>query len=405
MTVQQRRPSNRAWYWAIFTCFFLHGALFATWASRTPEIKTNLALNTAQMGLFTLVMAIGSLSGLLVGGRLVPQFGAKRTILIAYTITGLSLVSLGFSSTAGNLPLAVVSLAFLGSSLGSGGIAINMESAAIDHTSPKSLLPSFHGAYSTGNLGGAALGTLLIFLVVPIPLQFACIGLGFIFVALIAARSIPRDSGMSVTDEMTTQEIATLPTKEEKQKAMRDPRALTISFIVLGFALAEGAASAWLPISLTATGMSDTAAAGCYTMFAAAMAIARLTGGPIVDRFGRSKLLLVLGMVAITGIVTVMLTDVIHMPYLGAFLWGLGCSLGFPLCVSAITDEKRFAQSRVQMIFLTANFAGLTGPPVLGGIGQLFGLFTAFGLPVILMFGGLFANNATKPIKVVDARR
>lgn len=399
------RPENRAWYWAIFTCFFLHGALFATWASRTPEIKVNLGLNTAQMGLFTLVMAIGSLSGLLLGGRFVPRVGAKRTILIAYTITGLSLVALGVFSTAGNLPLAALSIAFLGASLGSGGIAINMESAAIDHTSEKSLLPSFHGSYSTGNLGGAALGTLLIFFVVPIPLQFTVIGIGFIVIALLAARSIPHDSGMAVKADMTTAEIATIPTKEEKLRAMQNPRAIKISFIVLGFALAEGAASAWLPISLTATGMTDTAAAGCYTMFAAAMAIARLTGGPIVDKFGRSRLLLVLGIVAISGISTVMLTNLIHLPYLGAFLWGLGCSLGFPLCVSAITDEKRLAQSRVQMIFLTANFAGLTGPPVLGGIGQLFGLFTAFGLPVTLMIGGLFANKSTQPIDSVDARR
>ncbi|MDH6422621.1 MFS transporter [Aurantimicrobium minutum] len=402
---KRSRPSNRAWYWAIFTCFFLHGALFATWASRTPEIKTNLGLNTAQMGLFTLVMAIGSLCGLLLGGRFVPQVGAKRTILIAYTVTGLSMVTLGFTTTAGNLPLAVISIAALGASLGSGGIAINMESAAIDHTSEKSLLPSFHGSYSTGNLGGAALGTLLIFLVVPIPLQFAAIGCGFIIIAFIAARSIPHDSGKTVTEDMSTEEIATIPSKEERRRALRNPRAITISFIVLGFALAEGAASAWLPISLTATGMTDAAAAGCYTMFAAAMAIARLSGGPVVDKFGRSRLLLLLGIVAISGISIVMMTNVIHLPYLGAFLWGLGCSLGFPLCVSAITDEKRFAQTRVQMIFFTANVAGLTGPPVLGGLGQLFGLFTAFGLPVTLMIGGLFANKATRPIDIVDARR
>lgn len=399
------RPSNRAWYWAIFTCFFLQGALFATWASRTPEVKANLGLNTAQMGLFTLMMAIGSLSGLLLGGRFVPKIGAKRTILIAYSISGLSLLSLGIFSTSGNLLLSGISIALMGASLGTGGIAINLESADIDHTSTKSLLPSFHGAYSTGNLGGAALGTFLIFIVVPIPLQFAAIGLGFIAVAWFASRSIPHDSGKSIKEDMSTAEIATIPTRSENIKAMRDPRAIRISFIVLGFALAEGAAAAWLPISLTATGMTDAAAAGCYTMFAAAMAIARLAGGPVVDRLGRSRILLLMGSLAISGIVIVMLTNTIHLPYLGSFLWGLGCSMGFPLCVSAITDEKRFAQTRVQMIFLTANFAGLTGPPLLGGLGQVFGLFTAFGLPVALLTGGLFANKSTKPLQSVDARR
>ncbi len=401
----RRRPSNRAWYWAIFTCFFLHGVLFATWASRTPEVKANLGLNTAQMGLFTLVMAIGSLSGLLLGGRFVPQIGAKRTILIAYTVSGVSLIGLGLTTTSGDLVLSSIAIGILGASLGTGGIGINLESADIDHTSTKSLLPSFHGAYSSGNLGGAALGTFLIFIVVPISFQFAAIGLGFIAIALIASRSIPHDSGKSITEDMTTAEIATIPSRAENIRAMRDPRALKISFIVLGFAMAEGAAAAWLPISLTATGMSDASAAGCYTMFAAAMAIARLAGGPVVDKIGRSKILLVMGILAVIGIIIVMMTNYIHLPYLGSFLWGLGCSLGFPLCVSAITDEKRYAQTRVQMIFLTGNLAGLTGPPLLGGIGQLLGLFTAFGLPVVLLTGGLFVNTSTKLKSSFDARR
>lgn len=357
------------------------------------------------MGLFTLTMAIGSLVGLLVGGKIAPQIGAKRTILWSYLIAGLSLVSLGYVTTAGNIFLSVISIALLGASMGAGGIAINLESAAIDHTSHKSLLPSFHGSFSTGNLGGAALGTFIIFLAVPIPLQFTLIGILFIVVALLAARSIPQDSGKLITEDMSTEEIMTIPTAAEVRVAMRDPRSLKISFIVLGFAFAEGAASAWLPISLTNAGLSDTAAAGCYTMFAAAMAIARLSGGPVVDRFGRSRVLFVLGLFAVTGIAIVMATNVIHMPYLGAFLWGLGCSLGFPLCVSAITDEKRFARNRVKMIFLTGNIAGLTGPPVLGGLGQVFGLFAAFALPFSFLSSGLFFNKQTRPLDSVDARR
>lgn len=75
-----KRPSNRAWYWAIFTSFGIQGVFFATWVSRTPEIQQLLSLNTGQMGLFALILAIGSLAGLLLGNTAVPLLGPESQL-------------------------------------------------------------------------------------------------------------------------------------------------------------------------------------------------------------------------------------------------------------------------------------------------------------------------------------
>jgi MFS family permease len=107
--------------------------------------------------------------------------------------------------------------------------------------------------------------------------------------------------------------------------------------------------------------------------------------------------LLVIAIIAASGIVIVMLTNVINLPYLGAALWGLGCSLGFPLCLTSITEDPRLAPPRVSMVFFTGNLGSLAIPPLLGGIGQLVGLFAAFAIPVGLIAAGISVNKATKP--------
>jgi dipeptide/tripeptide permease len=105
---------------------------------------------------------------------------------------------------------------------------------------------------------------------------------------------------------------------------------------------------------------------------------------------------------AASGIVIVMLTNVIHLPYLGAALWGLGCSLGFPLCIASITDDPRLAPPRVSMVYVSGNFGSLAIPPILGGIGQFLGLFAAFAIPVALIAAGLSVNKSTRPVSVFE---
>ena len=394
----RKRPTNRAWYWAIFMAFGIQGIFFATWVSRTPEIQQLLFLNTGQMGLFALVMAIGSLAGLLLGTTTVPLFGARKSIVLCFVVSALALPALGFSTAQHNLGMSAVAAFIFGASLGAGGIASNIEGATLDSKSHRSLLPSLHGAFSFGTLIGAGLGTFSIILGLGVEVQFSAMAVISITAAILTALYIPRDSGLRQHADMSTTEIRTIPSQKQRLAVWREPRTLRVALIGLSFTLAEGTAATWLPISLVDAGLTPAAAAACFTVFVAFMTVGRLGGGIVVDRFGRSRVLLVIALIAASGIILVMLTNVIHLPYLGAALWGLGCSLGFPLCISSITDDPRLAPPRVSMVFLTGNFGSLAIPPLLGGIGQFIGLFAAFGIPVALIAAGISFNKATKPL-------
>lgn len=178
-----------------------------------------------------------------------------------------------------------------------------------------------------------------------------------------------------------------------------------VAFIVIGFNLAEGTASTWLPIALVDAGLSSAIATASYTVFAGAMAVGRLSGGPIVDYLGRAKALIMFAALTALGILIVILTGWIAIPLVGAALWGLGNSIGFPLCVSAVSEDPRLAGSRVGVLVVASNTSGIAGPPLLGFIGQVAGLFSAFLVPFFLLLAGMAFNRATRAHIPVDARR
>lgn len=394
------RPSDRAWYWAIFVAFGVQGILFATWVSRTPEIQRLLSLDTAQMGLFSLVMALGSLLGLLLGGSIIPHIGARKAIVGCLVSSTILLPTSGYFITIHHLVFAGIGAFIYGATLGLAGIASNIEAAMIDRKSSKSLLPSIHGSFSFGTLIGAGLGTLAIILDVDVLRQFSVMSIFFVIAAVVTALFVPRDSGRRMHGDMSTTEIRTIPSRAERRSVWREPQTLKIALIGLSFTLAEGTAATWLPISLVDAGLTAASAAGCFTVFVAFMAAGRLGGGFAVDRFGRSVVLVFIAVLAASGIIMVMLTNVIHLPYLGSALWGLGCSLGFPLCIASLTDDPRLAPQRVSLAFITGNFGSLAIPPLLGGIGQFLGLFAAFALPVGVIAAGILVNKSTKPLPV-----
>jgi MFS family permease len=133
--------------------------------------------------------------------------------------------------------------------------------------------------------------------------------------------------------------------------------------------------------------------------FAIAMAVGRFGGGVVIDVIGRVKTTALIAIIACAGIMIVVANGILHAPYLGAFLWGLGCSLGFPIVVSALSDDQRMAPPRVNALVMTAQVSNLAAGPALGGLGQVFGLFGAFALPLTFLGVTAAASRMTAPLR------
>jgi cyanate permease len=88
----------------------------------------------------------------------------------------------------------------------------------------------------------------------------------------------------------------------------------------------------------------------------------------------------------------------------GAALWGLGISLGFPVGMSAASDDPRSAAGRVSVVATIGYVAFLAGPPLIGFLGEEVGTLRALTVAGGLVALGLLVSGAlTPPVPAVDA--
>lgn len=351
------------------------------------------------MGLLATVMTVGAITGTYFGVALVTRLGARNIVRASYVLLSASYVALGLAVTLSDLMVAAAAVFSIGFTSSVGGLTNNLEGARLDHLARRSVLPSLHGMFSLGLLVGAGLGAIALSTHVPITVQFDLTAISATAIALGASFAIPRQAGLAVRDDMSTQEIRQIPSRAEARAVWREPRTLWVAFIGMSFVVAEGAAGTWLPIALVSSGMSQADGALGFMFFAIAMTVGRFGGGFVIDRIGRARTTLLIAIIACAGIIVVMANGLVHLPYLGAFLWGLGCSLGFPIVVSALSDEPRMATPRVNALVMTAQVSSLASGPALGGIGQVFGLFGAFVVPLGLVTVAGAMSRMTAPLR------
>ena len=60
--------------------------------------------------------------------------------------------------------------------------------------------------------------------------------------------------------------------------------------------------------------------------------------------------------------------------FVGAVVWGLGASLGFPVGMSAAADDPARAPARIAVVSTIGYTAFLAGPPLLGFLGDHVGV-------------------------------
>lgn len=88
---------------------------------------------------------------------------------------------------------------------------------------------------------------------------------------------------------------------------------------------------------------------------------------------------------------------------ISVILWGLGTSLGFPLTVSAAGDTGPDPATRVSVVAICAYMAFLVGPPLLGFLGEQYGLRAAMLIVLALMsIAALVAKAVAKPESTSD---
>lgn len=393
------RPQFVRWRAAIFAIFLASGLSIATWASRVPDIKSALEIDKAQVGMLLLSMGIASIIGISTSPAVMARTGARVGMLVTMLSFGVGVALIGLGTNVfGSLPVVVIGLVLFGFGNGSLDVMMNVEATAIEQHMGKTILPVFHAFFSFGTVIGAGLGALAVHLGLDVATHAVVVA------AIIMAGAVVCFFNVPVRDEAPGPEPAEKPVWRERMhvalSAWREPRTYALGVVMLGMSFAEGGANDWLALGVVEGHHADPAlGAAALAVFSVAMTVVRLFGGPLVDRFGRVVVLRVLAIAAAGGILLFILAPSLPLVFLGAALWGIGASLGFPLGMSAAADDPAKAAARVSAAATIGYVAFLGGPPILGFISNHIGLLnTLFILVALAAFSGLF-SGAARPLR------
>ncbi|QLM99764.1 MFS transporter [Escherichia fergusonii] len=391
MTARSSRKALRHRTWALFMFFFLPGLLMASWATRTPAIRDILSVSTAEMGTVLFGLSVGSMSGILCSAWLVKRFGTRNVIRTTMSCALFGMMILSLALWLSSAWLFAIGLGIFGASFGSAEVAINVEGAAVEREMNKTVLPMMHGFYSFGTLVGAGIGMALTAFGIPATLHILLAALVGIAPILIAIKAIPDGTGKNTAED-----------KRHSEKGIpfyRDIQLMLIGVVVLAMAFAEGSANDWLPLLMVdGHGFSPTSGSLIYAGFTLGMTVGRFTGGWFIDRYSRVTVVRASALMGALGIGLIIFVDSAWVAGVSVILWGLGASLGFPLTISAASDTGPDAPTRVSVVATTGYLAFLVGPPLLGYLGEHYGLRSAMLVVLALVIlAALVAKAVAKP--------
>jgi MFS family permease len=386
---------------ALIAFFAAHGFIFASWAVRVPAVKQQTGASSAALGFALLGLSAGAVATMLIAGALCRRFGSSRLTVVSCALLSVTLVlpPLAHSAMALGLALLVFGAAY-------GCLNVAMNSVAVDLVAAlrRPVMPGFHAAWSFGALAGAGLGGLLAPHLSPLR-DLALVALAGLLVTAVAGRTL-----VSGTVPRLTAEEESGPSRSGRSprtwhgapRASRvqgkrgggwgavkgdgevggDRRLLRVGrtvglfgLIALCTAYDEGAIGDWGALHLRQDlGASAGLAAAGYAAFALAEATGRLSGTTLIERLGRTRVLVLGGLTACAGMLAASLAPDVAVALAGFAATGAGLANLFP---AAMASAGRLAGSDGVVVASTLGYGGfLLGPPVIGLLASEFGLRT-----------------------------
>lgn len=357
--------------------FAANGLAFASWMSRLPDVKELLALTAGQLGVLLLAVSAGAVLGLPLAGRLAHRLGAANTVRLgmALALPGIAAAALAVEARA---PMGWVmpGLFLLGLGTGVWDVAQNLQGTVIERALDRAIMPWFHAAFSGGTVAGALVGAALVWLRVPV-------GVHIVAAAALCAAAVCWGTARFLPTEPDAEASAPAPDAAAgppTRSAWTEPRTLLIGVMVLAAAFTEGTANDWLAVAFVdGHGVDKALGVVALAVFLSFMTAGRLLGAGLLDRYGRVIVLRALFAAAVVGCALVVFGNV-WLAFVGAAIWGVGASLGFPVGMSAAADDPARAPVRISVVSTIGYTAFLAGPPLLGFLGDHFGILRALAV-------------------------
>ena len=374
---------------AVAAYYFVPGVVFASWASRIPDVKHLLNLSNGQLGTVLFAIPVGQLLMMAFSGILVSKFGSRKMLVLAEMLYALVLFCIGCCSTVVHLILSLVAFGMMANLM---NIATNTQACLVEKMYGRNIMSSFHGLWSLGGFAGGIIGAVFASTVLPVSVNFGAVLALSILIIAIGFKHL-------VNDEVAKAEEENVP-----KFSFRTIDPVLFLLGLMGFAgmFCEGTVYDWSSVYFSSVVKPDEAfiRAG-YVAGMGAMTLGRFLADGFVTKYGSSRVLIICGGLIVGGLWLAAALPYLVPATLGFLLVGLGISSSVPICYSIAGKLGTVKASIAITIVSSISFFGfLVGPPVIGWLSEATNLRIALSIAACL--GLMIAFVAVKVSKRME---
>lgn len=407
----------------VVTAFYLvQGMCFAGLLAQVPTLQHDLGISDGTLTLILLLVPVVAGVGSVLAGALAPRVGSARLLHVCGPLVALAVLGAGLAPTVTILYPVV---AVVGLLLGLVDASMNMQGVEVEQRYGRSLLNSFHGAWSVGGILGSLAAVLAHSLGWSLAAGLglvAAVGVAVDLVATAAASGggTPRAAGREAVPGLVAGDralrtvngvpepagpVSREPVGRERADAAasRAARPPWGPLILVGLAVtivyvADSATSNWSTKYIQdALGAAANVAPLGLAAYLGCQLLGRLAADRQVNRFGPVVPVAVGGIVGAAGLAAVTLAPGPWVAVVGFGLTGLGLSVVVPLAFSVAgrldPEGTGVAVARVNLF----NYVGfVVGAGLIGGVAEVLSLRLAFAVPALLALGVIALAPAFK---------
>jgi fucose permease len=361
--------------------FFAQGAVFALLVTRIPAIQDRYGMSDAVLPVFLAAVPILAGAGSVTTEHLVRRIRPSRVLRWSQPAAMLALVAVGAGD---GIAVLAAALAAFGLAVGALDASMNMLGVSLQRAYGRSIMLSFHAAYSLGGIMGASLAwagahwhlALWVSYLPVVAVLLPAVFVGSRWYVDAAGAEKTGEAGGAGTDGAGSGAGAVV------FKALL-PLCLVMTFAYIGDSTVSNWSAKYLQDTL---GSSEQLATVPYNVYMVTTLLGRAIGDVGVRRFGAVAVVRLGSLVAALGFAVVAAAPGAWVGMLGFTLLGLGLCVLVPQTFAAagrlFPGSSDAAIARLNVF----NYVGfLVGSPLVGALGDAWSYRGAMLVPMVLV--------------------
>lgn len=378
---------------AVSAYFLIGGTAIAVWGVHIPEVEKRLNISHSVIGSIILLFGLGAFLAMQAMGWVIDHYGSRQITAFGGVTTGLGLLVPAY---ADNVVTLAIGIFVLGACVGILDVGMNANGVVIERSYGRSIFSSLHAMWSVGGILGAIIGGVALTLKSPMWFTLSLTGAAMAIGSILFYAPLAKDKP---TTRASSGEKGIGNAKNRKSLGL----VLLVGLMACFAAISEGSAVDWSALHIT-TILSGSPAEGAMAVggFSAMMAVTRLVGDKLVDRFGRLAIVRYGALLASAGILTAVLATQPWIGILGWSLLGIGVSGIIPqlFIVAGNIGEESHSGRNMAKVFGLTYFGIMAGPAIIGFLTNWIPLNNALSIGAVLCIVVALTAGALRSEKI-----